>query len=113
MAIIEQFKTKGNKKLIASAVVSDLDSARMIRRLCKHFSHKIDAGWNNSNGYIEFHTGFCEMSIAGRQLNLRCGADSEVELTELVDCIDSHFSRFDKETEQSIKWSITNFNDKS
>ena len=83
-------------------------AGRMLKRLCKHFSHKIDAGWNNSLGYIEFAMGFCDMKASKNQLDFRCGANSETELKEITDCIDTHFVRFSKRVECSLKWNIAN-----
>ncbi|NTS78831.1 DUF2218 domain-containing protein [Catenovulum sp. SM1970] len=83
----------------------------MINRLCKHFSHKINAVWNENQGFIEFEMGFCQLDAQGELLVFQCGAKTESELTEITDCMDSHFIRFAKQADESVRpllmWRVT------
>ena len=108
MSVVNQVKAEHSSPFQALSSVADIDGERMIKRLCKHFSHKVNAGWNEGLGYIEFAMGFCDMNADKSQLSLRCGANSIEELTEITDCIDSHFVRFAKQRECSLKWRIIN-----
>lgn len=107
MSVINQVKAEADSLMLASSTVVDIDGGRMIKRLCKHFSHKIDAGWNESLGYIEFAMGFCDMTGSKDKLDFRCGADSEIELKEITDCISIHFARFSRRVECSLQWNIS------
>lgn len=108
MSAIKQVQRDQEGLLLALSTVVDIDGKRMIKRLCRHFSHKVNARWNEGRGYIEFAMGFCDMRGNANQLNFRCGANSEAELREIVDCIEAHFTRFMKQFECSLEWKLTN-----
>ena len=108
MGVIKQVQAEQGSLLLALSTVVDIDGKRMIKRLCQHFSHKINAGWNESHGYIEFAMGFCDMKGNANQMNFRCGANSEAELKEIIDCIETHFTRFMKQGECSLEWKLIN-----
>ncbi|WP_444997305.1 DUF2218 domain-containing protein [Aliikangiella sp. IMCC44359] len=107
MNITNQFQVEPNSPFLALSTVIDIDASRMIKRLCQHFSHKINVEWSDNNGYIEFEMGVCHLDNDNSQLNFCCGANSEAELIEIVDCIESHFLRFGKKTDASLKWNFT------
>ncbi len=106
--IINQVQAQQHTAITAFATITDFDGLRMLKRLCKHFSHKVPAGWNEQQGYIEFAMGFCDMTSGNEQLNLRCGAKTQAELFEIIDCINTHFLRFAKQTDRSLTWNIKN-----
>lgn len=76
----------------------------MINRLCKHFAHKINAGWSDTQGYIEFAMGFCDMNADTSYIQMRCGADSKADLNEIIACINDHFYRFAKTSNACLTW---------
>lgn len=106
MSVIKQVQAEHHMQLLAFSRVQGIDSLRMLKRLCKHFSHKIPAGWNDQQGYIKFAMGFCDMRADKQQIELRCGANTRDELTEIIDCIDNHFLRFAKQADLSLTWNI-------
>jgi len=107
MSIIKQVQADHERPFLALTAVNDFNGTRMINRLCKHFSHKINAGWNERHGYIEFEMGFCDMKANNNDLSLRCGANSQTDLLEITDCIHSHFLRFAKRTDCFLVWNVT------
>jgi|GEM_PF-391720 len=112
MHIINPVNDKEECSFIASSKVDTFDSTKMIKRLCKHFSHKINTKWDGNHGEIYFAMGFCELQGDVSFLTLRCGANNLNDLTEVTDCIDSHVLRFSKKTIKSTQWGITNVHDK-
>ncbi len=110
MSVISQVQAEHKSPFMAVASVQHIDGRKMIHRLCKHFSHKIDAGWNDNQGYIEFAMGVCDMSADEQAIHLHCGSGSQAELDEIVDCINVHFQRFAKSFDFTLHW---NYNHKS
>ncbi|WP_444925951.1 DUF2218 domain-containing protein [Microbulbifer sp. TRSA002] len=108
MSTINKVEAEHDRQFLAFSTVIHIDSERMIRRLCKHFAHKVNAHWSSECGHIEFDMGFCDMNGSGDQLDLCCGANSDAELKEIIDCIDSHFLRFAKGVECSLQWNLMN-----
>jgi len=105
---INQVQAKQSTALTAFATITNFDGLRMLKRLCKHFSHKVPAGWDEHQGYIEFAMGFCDMTTEYQQLNLRCGAKTQTELLEIIDCINTHFLRFATQADRTLTWDIKN-----
>lgn len=104
MSVISQLESEKISPFIALSQIDNFDGSRMVNRLCKHFSHKIDAGWNDTQGYIEFAMGFCDMTAGNDFIRMRCGAKTKAELDEIRDCIDAHFNRFSKHSNNILHW---------
>ncbi|AWB66133.1 DUF2218 domain-containing protein [Saccharobesus litoralis] len=104
MSIINQVQSQQTAKFKVIAAINNLDSSRMIKRLCKHYSHKVDAGWNQNQGYIQFAMGFCDLQAKPEHLTLTCWANSQAELEEIAQCVARHFARFIKQPEMQLTW---------
>lgn len=78
---------------------------RLLGRLCKHFSHKIDeARWNEREGLLRFSIGECMLQADEQTLQLTCTAPSAAELDELQEVIRRHLQGFAQVDELVLQW---------
>jgi hypothetical protein len=73
-------------------------------RLCKHFAHKIQAHWEETQGHVQFEMGTANMFASTDVLTLFCKANNAIDLDDIVDTIDRHFERFAKAEELVLEW---------
>ncbi|ROQ18588.1 hypothetical protein EDC38_2816 [Marinimicrobium koreense] len=64
--------------------------ARTLRRLCKHFSHKVRAQWQETTGEVDFGIGVCEFHAEAGILHCLCRARSETDLQDIEETIERH-----------------------
>lgn len=65
--------------------------ARTLRRLCKHFSHKvIRAQCQETTGEVDFGIGVCEFHAEADFLRCLCRAGSETDLRAIEETIERH-----------------------
>lgn len=87
-----------------SAVVNTDDATRYLKRLCKHFSHKIDASWDDSQGRLEFDIGQCRLRAGTAGLELYCEAPDQQQLDQLGEVVTSHLIRFAHGDIEAVHW---------
>lgn len=76
------------------ADVTTVHAGRYLVRLCKHFSHKVPAEWQDNQGQITFSMGVCRLQASNQSLRLRCESDSQDNLERLGEVVASHLVRF-------------------
>lgn len=87
-----------------NAHVATDNPSRLINRLCKHFSHKIEAEWSETNGLLTFSIGECRLSSLNGVLALECQAPTAEELEELGQVVASHLIRFSADEVAEVQW---------
>lgn len=78
---------------------------RYLQMLCKHFKHKVSAGWDEEQGWVEFAMGRCELNCTNELLQVRCQAGNVKDLQEITDTVKSHFDRFAQKQQLILQWS--------
>ena len=86
------------------ALIETAEGGKYLRRLCKHFSHKVPASWDNSQGKVSFAMGDCLMSASENTLTVRCVAGNNDDVEEVAETIKSHFDRFAKTDGLVLVW---------
>lgn len=87
-----------------SGAVNTEKGAKYVQRLCKHFAHKVQAHWEETQGQVQFEMGTAEMFASTEVLTLICKANTTNDLDEIVDTMDRHFERFAKADELLLEW---------
>ncbi|MBH3340212.1 DUF2218 domain-containing protein [Pseudomonas sp. UBA7530] len=77
---------------------------RLLGRLCKHFSHKIEARWSEQEGLLRFSIGECVLRADEQALHLACTAPSAAELDELQEVIRRHLQGFAQLDQLVLQW---------
>lgn len=79
-------------------------ASRLLVRLCRHFSHKIDAQWDEREGRLVFSIGECRLLAAESGLGLQCCAPTAGELDELQEVLRRHLQGFAQVEELVLQW---------
>ncbi|CAA0097135.1 Uncharacterised protein [BD1-7 clade bacterium] len=88
---------------VISSVVID-DPSRALKRMCKHFAHKVSADWDDHEGTVDFAMGRCRMRALDETLRFICSAPSASELREITETIDRHVLHFLKARSAAPIW---------
>ncbi len=54
-----------------------------LKKLCRHFGHKVEAEFDDHQGRIQFPFGSCELTADATTLQLHCQADTDQMATLL------------------------------
>jgi len=87
-----------------NARVTSANPGRLINRLGKHFRHKIEAEWTETDGVLRFSIGVCWLTAEDNELRLECQSDTEKELEELGQVVASHLIRFAGDEVTEVHW---------
>lgn len=74
-------------------------------QLCKHFSHKVTAEWNETSGSVDFVIGQCLLNVDENNLQVYCQSDDLANLQDVMDTIKRHFDRFAYKEACELIWS--------
>lgn len=94
----------GGTMHVAEAQVKSERASRYLVQLCKHFSHKAPADYDEARGQVDFQPGLCVMSAADNRLTLRCEALSESDLHRVKDIVADHLVRFAWQEKIAVVW---------
>ena len=87
-----------------TARVTSTNPGRLINRLGRHFSHKIEAQWTDTEGYLTFSIGECRLAVDEHELILACHSDTPEQLQELGEVVASHLIRFAGDEVAGVHW---------
>ena len=74
-----------------------------LKKLCRHFSHKVETEFDDHQGRMQFPFGTCELSADATTLQLHCQADSD-QIATLRDVIERHLVRFATRDTLTVNW---------
>lgn len=87
------------------AAYPTIETERLIRLLCKHFSRKVEVNWSATQGEVKFAEGVCNMKEEdGGVLSFCCEANNDEDLTAIVETINRHLSGFSSEDQVLLEW---------
>lgn len=91
----------------SKAYISSEHSARYLQTLCRHFSRKVPATWDDKNGEVNFVMGNCQLAFLDeeQQLALMCSAQEEPQLTAVKGILEQHISMLSRREEIVLSWS--------
>lgn len=82
------------------------NAGRYLIQLCKHFSHKIPASYENGEGQIQFDGGLCRLSADAKTLIMAVDAANDETAQRLADVMARHLERFAFREELSFDWKV-------
>lgn len=74
-----------------------------MKKLCRHFGHKVPATFDDERGRIEFPFGECELVARPEGLQLRCSAEAD-QAERMKDVMESHLLRFASKETLQLNW---------
>lgn len=75
-----------------------------LKKLCRHFGHKIEVEFDDTQGKIRFPFGTVTLAAQESLLQLQGSAATEEELERLEQVVADHLVRFANKETLSIKW---------
>jgi hypothetical protein len=82
------------------------EPARVMARLCFHFSRKVPAQHDAAQGQVEFEWGCCRFSVRDQALDLELEAPDEERLQRLRGVIDAHVALFSRKQPLAVAWGL-------
>lgn len=73
-------------------------------RLCRHFSHKVEAEWDEVSGRVDFGPGQCHMRADEDALTLECRATEAEGLDRVRGIVEDHLVRFAWRESPTLTW---------
>ncbi len=99
-------------QLTVTATPATEKPTSLMRKLCKHWSHKLEVRFDEETGEITFPTGYCELDA--RQpavLAIRVSAPDLETVQRLQDVVASHLQRFAVNETLVIEWATPTLSD--
>ncbi len=85
-----------------------IEARKYLKRLCKHFQHKVPVQYDEKDALIEFEEGFCAMQADNKILNIHCQADNSEDLKAITDTLDRHLSALCRNQVLELSWHNVN-----
>ncbi len=89
---------------ISESHVKTATPSRYIKRLCKHFAHKVPATYTDDYGRADFPFGVCMMRASDGLLVLHGEADTRAALDRLEWVVTTHLEGFARHESLDIQW---------
>ncbi len=80
------------------------DASAYIRKLCRHFAHKIETSYSESEGSASFPMGVCRMTAAPGLLIFEVEAETSEAIGKIRDILVTHLLKFAFREELQIAW---------
>lgn len=90
--------------LESSVQITTTDPSRLIRRLCKHWSHKFEVTHDDRHGSIPFGSGHCELRADEGRLTALVRAEDAAQLEKLETVVADHLQRMAADETFSFDW---------
>lgn len=77
---------------------------KYLKRLSKHFQHKVDVQFSHALALITFEEGQCKMQATTEALSLVCCAQNRQDLLDITDTMDRHMLAFSRDDVFEMVW---------
>lgn len=96
-------------KKAAFSVIKSEHASKYLSVLCRHFSRKVDATWDDYQGTITFSIGVTSIQVnqAGNELSIVCQSDNKALLEEQKSVINRHVALFSRRESINLEWEDT------
>lgn len=89
---------------VSTATITTVEPARIILRLCKHWSHKHPTSWDERQGRIELPMGLCLLSAGDGQLALRLEGKPGADMAHFEQVVADHAQRMARDETYAWDW---------
>jgi len=88
----------------STITLSTENASRLIKRLCKHFSHKVEVNFDETHGEVDFPFGECEMEATDKTLTFTLQAEDEEGLQRGQKVVSDHADQFARDEQLQWNW---------
>lgn len=90
--------------MIATTSVNTKSPSKYIKRLCKHFAHKVAVVYDDDKGEILFDMGKGAIIKTVDGLEMSAEANTAADLATVIDIMERHFVRVAWQEELTLNW---------
>lgn len=81
------------------------EASRIIKRLCKHWAHKLDVEYDDTQGRVKFsESNICLLQAQENKLLIELTVDNEESQQQLAQVVIDHVKRMAKEPIVEAEW---------
>jgi len=91
----------------ASTQIPTAAASSYIRKLCRHFAHKVSVQFSEQDGQVQFLQGQCVMKADAEYLSIYMQAEAPEGIAAMQFIIDDHLKRFVRFETLSYQWGDT------
>ncbi|XSG77123.1 DUF2218 domain-containing protein [Herpetosiphon llansteffanensis] len=88
----------------SKAIIPTALGSSYIKKLCKHYAHKIKVEYDDQQGMAYFAMGTCAMHAEAEQLSFVIDAEAPEAITTIQHIMDEHFEQFAFREKLKIEW---------
>jgi hypothetical protein len=78
--------------------------SRLIRRLCKHWSHKFEVSFDDQQGHIAFGDAQCLLTAGDGSLTAQVQTEDEAQLAQMETVVADHLQRMSADETFNFAW---------
>ncbi|WP_019339128.1 DUF2218 domain-containing protein [Stutzerimonas stutzeri] len=90
--------------LSSTVQIQTSDPSRLIRRLCKHWSHKFEVDFDDRHGHIVLGDTQCSLTAKENSLIATLQTADEEQLTRMETVVADHLQRMSADETFSFAW---------
>lgn len=94
--------------MIQTTTIQSEHASKYLTVLCRHFSRKVDATWDDVSGHVHFPMGEATMRVDNDILTICCEAEDKEKLQGVIAIIDSHVDLFSRREKIALVWQPSN-----
>ncbi len=88
----------------STALIETTDPSRLIRRLCKHWSHKFEVHYDDHQGQIVLGDTHCTLTAGEGSLTTRLQTENEATLEQMETVVADHLQRMAGDETFTFVW---------
>lgn len=86
------------------STVTTAHGASYLKRLCRHFSHKVPTTVNETQGRIEFPFGACRINVDTDHMFLQMEVEDPANLDRAEEVVSRHLLQIANQDEPTVDW---------
>tara|TARA_R110002049_G_scaffold74361_13_gene191845 strand:+ start:291 stop:599 length:309 start_codon:yes stop_codon:yes gene_type:complete len=90
---------------ITESKVATVHGASYLKRLCRHFSHKVPTTVTDTQGRIELPFGACRIDVDNDQMLFRIEVANPADLDRAEEVVARHLIQIANRDEPTVQWS--------
>ncbi|WP_407297500.1 DUF2218 domain-containing protein [Stutzerimonas zhaodongensis] len=84
--------------------IETTDASRLIRRLCKHWSHKFEVSYDDQKGQIALGDTLCTLTAGEGSLTAQLQTEDEARLDQMETVVADHLQRMSADETFTFAW---------
>jgi len=90
--------------MITTSTVKTAFGESYMKRLCRHFAHKIPASIEGQQGTLEFPFGVCRIEVNDDSMHIRIDVDEAENIDKAEKVVADHLVRMANRDEPVVAW---------